>query len=77
MIGRKVAITKLCMTGNTADENETRYGNHVLHKVVTIVYDFLNGLYLTDYFVPEYINEKNDFVHYGFIIVNRYMIEVI
>lgn len=72
LIGKDVIVVKLCMDGNIPSDTEKQYVGKALKKVVKIVHQFENGFYLTDFFMPEHINEKNDYSHYGFLILDRH-----
>ena len=72
---RRAAVVRLCMPGNPPDKNDIFYGKFVIDQVVTIVHRFESGLFLTNKFIPELINENNDYCYHGFIIVDRQMIE--
>ena len=73
----EVAIVRLCDEGSTPTQNDLFYGRYVLNKAVRLVYQFENGLYLTNKFVPELMNENNDYCYHGFIIVNEFMFEIL
>lgn len=70
LINRKVAIMKLCMDGNEPTKADIKYIGKALGKVVEIKHELENDLYITDFFMPEYIDDKNDYCHYGFLIVD-------
>lgn len=70
LIGKNVAVVRLCMDGNQPSEADKQYVGKALNRVVKIVHQFENGFYLTDFFMPEYINDKNDYCHYGFLILD-------
>ena len=74
MINAKVIIDKLCMIGNEPTLGDKKYISKALNQVVTIKYKFENNLYLTDFFMPEYINDNNDYCYYGFLLVSKYNI---
>lgn len=73
----KVAVVRLCMDGNQPNKSDLQYGKYVLDKVVTLVHQFENGLFLTDKFVPELMDKNNDYCYHGFIIVDKHMIEIL
>ena len=73
----EVAIVRLCDEGSTPTQNDLFYGKYVLNKAVRLVYQFENGLYLTNKFVPELMNENNNYCYHGFIIVNKSMFEIL
>ena len=70
-IGRKVAITKIC-DGNGYPENDHKYIGRAYNQVVTLValVPNTNCFYITDFFIPEFIGERNDYIHYGFLKVS-------
>lgn len=70
-VGRKVAVVRMCMPGNEPDENDKRYTGKALNRVVEIKHKLDNGFYLTDFFMPEYIDKKNDYCHYGFLVLDE------
>lgn len=72
LIGQEVAVVRLCIDGNKPTKVEKQYIGKALKKVVKIVHQFESGFYLTDFFMPEYINDKNDYCHYGFLILDHY-----
>lgn len=76
-VGRKVAVMNLCMLGNEPNANDKKYIGKAIGKVVEIKHAFDNGLYLTDFFIPEYINEKNDWCHYGFLVLDSHNFSLI
>lgn len=48
-------------------KNDDKYISKHKDKVCTIVHKFANGVYLTDIFDERFINENNDYIHYGFL----------
>lgn len=74
IVGKKVAIVSIVsMVGNDPTEYDLKYTVKAMDRVVTIVdYDEENDLYLTDFFIKEYIKENNDYIHYGFLKIERY-----
>lgn len=71
MIGRKAAVTKVS-DGTGYPTNDQKYIGKAYNQVVKIVGKVPNiDLYITDFFMSEYINENNDYVHYGFLKVSR------
>jgi len=72
MIGKRVAITKIC-DGTGYPQNDQKYIGKAYNQVVKLV-ALVPGtvdLYITDFFIPEFINDNNDYIHYGFLKVNR------
>ena len=71
MIGKRVAITKIC-DGTGYPQNDRKYIGKAYNQIVKLValvpgtVDF----YITDFFIPEFINENNDYIHYGFLKVS-------
>lgn len=76
-IGKKVAVIRLCMTGNTPDANDRKYTGKALDTVVTIKHRFEDGFYLTDFFMPEFMTEKNDYCHYGFLVLDEHCFSIV
>lgn len=72
LIGKDVAVVKLCMDGNAPTKADQQYIGRALNRVVKIIHQFANGFYLTDFFMPEFINDKNDYCHYGFLILDHH-----
>lgn len=72
LINNEVAVVRMCMDGNNPNTNDIKYTKKALNRVVKILYDFGDDVYLTDFFMPEFINDKNDYCHYGFLIINEY-----
>ena len=73
LVGKDVAIMRLCMVGNTPTKVDEEYIGTALRKVVKIVHEF----FLTDFFMPEHIDKKNDYCHYGFLVLDRHNFETI
>lgn len=71
-IGKDVVVVRLCMEGNKPTKVDNQYIGNALNRVVKIVYQFEDGLYLTDFFMPEYINDKNGYCYYGFLILDHH-----
>lgn len=71
LIGRKCAITKI-HDGLGYEKNDIKYYKKAYNQVVTLLYLIPNTqyFYITDFFLPEYIEENNDYIHYGFLIVS-------
>ena len=77
LVGKDVAIMRLCMVGNTPTKIDEEYIGKALRKVVKIVHEFDDGLFLTDFFMPEHIDKKNHYCHYGFLVLDRHNFETI
>lgn len=77
LINRKVAIIRLCMAGNTPTSGDIKYIGKGLNKIVEIKHRLENDLYITDFFMPEYIEDKNEYCHYGFLVVDRHNFSLI
>lgn len=71
LIGRKVAVMRLCERGNEPTKDDIKYTGQALNKVVEIKHVFEDFLFLTDFFMPEYVKDKNDYCHYGFLVLDR------
>lgn len=50
--------------------NDGKYTGKAKNQLVKLVYNLGNDFYITNFFIPEFINEKNDYIHYGFLIVS-------
>lgn len=70
LVGKQVAITRYCMRGNTPTKDDEKYIGRAMNRVVRILHKFDDGSYLTNFFMPEYINEKHDYCHYGFLVID-------
>lgn len=70
-IGKDVIITDLCFKGNEPSKSETLYIGRAYKQILKIVHEISDGLFLTDFFIPEFIDNKNDFCHYGFLVISK------
>lgn len=72
-VGKQVAIVNLSdCEGQKPTNADCKYIGEAYKKVVTITHKFEDGdLYLTDFFMPQYIDENNDYVHYGYLKLLR------
>ena len=72
MVGNRVAVTKINdgLGNPICDQKYTAKAYNQVVKLVALVPGIL-GFYITDFFIPEYIEMKNDYIHYGFLIVSR------
>ena len=77
LIGKNVVVTRVCMRGNEPTKDDLLYTKQALNKMVTIKHVFENGLYLTDFFMPDFVERKNDYCHYGFLILDRQQFNII
>jgi len=71
MIGKRVVVTKIC-DGTGYLQNDQKYIGKAYNQVVKLV-ALVHGtvdFYITDFFIPEFINENNDYIHYGFLKVS-------
>lgn len=75
LVGEKVVVTRLCFEGNTPNANDIRYVGKALNSLVTLVHEIHKDFYITDFFISEFLEEKNDYIHYGFLIVERYNVD--
>lgn len=66
----KVWINKIS-DGLGDPNNDIKYIGGAHDRVVTIVHQLNHSMFLTDFFIPEYIDSKNDYIHYGFLIVSK------
>lgn len=73
LVGKQVAIVNLSdFDGNKPNQYDCKYIGKAENRVVTIVHKFKdNDLYLTDFFIGEFMEENNDYIHYGFLKVLR------
>jgi hypothetical protein len=71
LIGKRAAVTKI-NDGLGNPISDTKYTAKAYNQVVKLVAVVPNikGFYITDFFIPEYINENNDYIHYGFLKVS-------
>ena len=71
MIGKSVAVTKIS-DGTGYSQNDQKYIGKAYNQIVKLValvpgtVDF----YITDFFIPEFINENNDYIHYEFLKIS-------
>jgi len=72
---KRAVVTKI-HDGLGYSTNDNKYIGKAYRQMITIVYEFPESKFLlTDFFIPEYIDVKNDYVHYGFLIVSENNIE--
>lgn len=69
-------VNKRAIVSNISDElgcvsDDKKYTGKAYNKVVTIKHKLTSLLYITDFFIPEFINENNDYIHYGFLVVSE------
>jgi len=70
-IGKIVAVTKIS-DGTGYPQNDQKYISKAYNQVVKLI-ALVPGIvdfYITDFFIPEFINENNDYIHYGFLKVS-------
>lgn len=72
-----VVYSKYDDLGNKRDDD--RYIGMAYKQIVKIIAYVPNvsGFYITDFFIPEHIEEKNDYIHYGFLIVSNKNITIL
>lgn len=72
MINKIAIVTKIYddLGNKKYDEKYIGKAHNQIVKLVAEVPD-IKGFYITDFFIPEYIEMKNDYIHYGFLIVSR------
>ena len=76
-IPQKIYIKKI-NDGYGYPKNDLKYIGPFHNKVGHILFKFEESdTYLTDFFNPEFINLKNDYIHYGFLIVTNENIGII
>jgi hypothetical protein len=68
MIGKMAVVTNI-YDGLGYKENDKKYIEKAYNKVVKLIALVLNTVdfYITDFFIPEYMSENNDYIHYGFL----------
>jgi len=76
MIPIKAYINKIS-DGRGYSANDIKYIGKAYNQVVTLKYNISSDMYITDFFIPEYIELKNDYIHYGFLIVSSENIHII
>lgn len=71
MIGKRAVVTKI-NDGLGHPINDQKYTGKAYNQMVRLVALVPNttDFYITDFFIPEYINLNNDYIHYGFLKVN-------
>lgn len=71
MIGKKATITKI-RDGLGYPKNDEKYIGRAYNQVVKLVALVPNttDFYITDFFMPEFIDKNNDYIHYGFLKVS-------
>ncbi len=74
MVGTKVTISTI-NDGIGTPRNDRKYMSSSVGKEVTITARHENGLWLTDLFLPEFKDLKNDYVDNGYLIVSNGNIE--
>lgn len=76
---RRAIVVKVS-DGLGYEKNDWKYIGKAFNRVINIVHKLDNkgeSMYISDFFIPEYISEKNDYIHYGFLIVSRNNIEFV
>lgn len=66
LVGKDVIVCRNLQSGDYLKNNDL-YFSSIYNKRVTIVYSFGDNTYLTNVFVPEFMNENNDYVYHGFL----------
>jgi len=72
IIGRKAVITKI-HDGLGNEANDSKYIGKAYNQVVKLVIlvPKTTDFYITDFFIPEFIEENNDYIHYGFLKISK------
>lgn len=70
MINKLAVVTKVS-DGLGYTTNDEKYIRPSLHKAIKLCYELKHNFFITDYFYPEFIYVKNDYIHYGFLILHR------
>lgn len=65
LIGKRVLVVRNIHSGDYTKNND-KYLGLAYDKPVKIVHK-VGELYITDFFVPEFMNENNDYIYYGFL----------
>ena len=58
-------------------KNDEKYIGKAFNRVLNIVDTIKGNMFLTDFYIPEFKEENNDYVRYGFLIVSRKNIEFV
>jgi hypothetical protein len=71
LINRKAVVTRI-YDGLGYQTNDSKYTGKAYNQVVKLValVPETKDFYITDYFIPEFIEENNDYIHYGFLKVS-------
>jgi len=72
----KRAIVTKTSDGLGFMSNDAKYIDKAFNRVVEIV-DEINGLLLTNFYIPEFKEEVNDYVYHGFLLVSSKNIEYV
>lgn len=59
-------------SGSDYRDNNLKYFGSKYGSIVRIVYQFEDGTYLTNCFLPEFVGENNDYIFNGFLKVMRH-----
>ncbi|GAF80888.1 unnamed protein product [marine sediment metagenome] len=70
MINKLYAVTKL-YDGYGYRNNDNKYIEPAFRTVVKFCYEIKPNMYITDYFFPEYMELRNDYIYYGFLILSK------
>lgn len=73
----KRAIVVRLSCGGGYPSNDEKYIGKAYKRVLNVVDIAIGSLFLTDFYIPEYKNENNDYVRYGFLIVSQGNIEFV
>ena len=75
MYPKRAIVTKVS-DGLGFTANDAKYIGKAFNRVVQIV-DEVNGLLLTDFYIPEFKSEVNDYIYHGFLLVSSKNIEYV
>ena len=70
-VGRQALVTKIS-DGLGYRLNDSKYIGKAYNKGVTLKHMLSDSMmYITDFFMPEFMDIKNDYCYYGFLIVSE------
>lgn len=67
LIGKRVLVVRNIHSGDYLKNND-KYLGSAYDKPVRLLYK-KGEIYITDFFVPEFMDEDNDYVYHGFLRV--------
>lgn len=66
---REVIINRVS-DGLGYKSNDHKYIGKAYHRVVTLVDSITSNIFLTDFYIPEFKDQNNDYIRNGFLIVS-------